>query len=92
MIVFTSFYRRPSSSTLRERQGQITNFNEPKTENKSLPLLDQHINIIKSHSSVLIPVAGAAAVLLRFHQPFREYFDLLYGLCSNIVDSITGVS
>ena len=87
-----TFCRRPQSSTLRERQGEITRFNESNTEDKSLPLLDQHINIIKSHSSVLIPVAGAAAVLLRFHQPLREYFDLLYGLCSNIVDSITGVT
>ena len=69
----------------------LTNLtNMATTENKTMALLDQHIHVIKEHSSLLIPAAGFLAVGLRFHEPLREFGDLIHGLISNIVESMTG--
>lgn len=57
----------------------------------SLPLLDQHILLLKEYSPWLVPTAGGIlAVGLRFFDPFMEYIDLNSGLIRNILESISG--
>ena len=57
----------------------------------SLPLLDQHISLLKDYSPWLLPTAGGIlAIVLRFSEPLLEYIDLNSGLFQNILESISG--
>ena len=59
-------------------------------EDNSTPLLDQHIAVIKQHSSLWVLPVGVLAVGLRFYEPIQEYVELVYGLLSNIIVSFFG--
>ena len=60
-------------------------------ETTSIPLLDQHISLLKEYSPWWLPTAGGIlAIGLRFSDPLHEYIDLNMGLFRNILDSISG--
>ena len=62
-----------------------------KEKTTSLPLLDQHISLIKEHSSWWLPTAGGIfAIGLRFYDPLLEYVDLNSGLFQNVLESMSG--
>ena len=62
-----------------------------KEKTTSLPLLDQHISLIKEHSSWWLPTAGGIfAIGLRFYDPLLEYVDLNSGLFENVLESMSG--
>ena len=62
-----------------------------KEETTFIPLLDQHISVIKEHSTWWLPAAGGVlAVALRFGEPILEYIDLNSGLFKNILESLSG--
>ena len=77
-------------SGVNKRQGELEIPNITMNENRSTPLLDQHIAFVKQHSSLWVLPAGVLAVGLRFYEPIREYIDLVFGLLSNIIESIIG--
>ena len=57
----------------------------------SIPLLDQHISLLKEYSPWWLPTAGGIlAIGLRFSDPLLEYIDLNMGLFRNILESISG--
>ena len=62
-----------------------------KEETTFIPLLDQHISVVKEHSSWWLPAAGGIlAVVLRFGDPILEYIDLNSGLLKNVFESLSG--
>ena len=62
-----------------------------KEETTLIPLLDQHISVVKEHSTWWLPAAGGVlAVALRFGEPILEYIDLNSGLFKNILESLSG--
>ena len=72
--------------------GHLTNMGQNmKDETTLMPLLDQHILLVKEHSTWWLPAAGGIlAVALRFCDPILEYIDLNSGLFKNIFESISG--
>ena len=57
----------------------------------SIPLLDQHIALVKEYTPWWLPTAGGIlAVGLRFYDPLLEYFDLNSGLFKNVLESLSG--
>ena len=57
----------------------------------SIPLLDQHISLLKEYSPWWLPGAGGIlAVGLKFYDPLLEYFDLNSGLFKNVLESLSG--
>ena len=70
---------------------QMDNIGEMREKTTSLPLLDQHVSLVKEHSSWWLPAAGGIlAVGLSFSDPILEYIDLNSGLFKNIFESISG--
>ena len=71
---------------------EITNEEQNTKEGTtSIPLLDQHISLLKEYSPWWLPTAGGIlAIGLRFSDPLLEYIDLNMGLFRNILDSISG--
>ena len=66
-----------------ERQGE--------TMSDERPLLDQHLELLGSVSKpVVLMSMGVFAVGLTAREPIAEYFDLIYGLIKNILQSILG--
>ena len=62
-----------------------------KEETTFIPLLDQHVSVVKEHSTWWLPAAGGVlAVALRFGEPILEYIDLNSGLFKNILESLSG--
>ena len=86
----------------RGRPQQPANFSQRigETEDDSLmmehaattvPILDQHIAIIKENSRWWMPAAGGIlAIAMRFYDPLSEYLGLVTGLGSNLFQSISG--
>ena len=57
----------------------------------TVPILDQHIAIIKENSRWWMPAAGGIlAIAMRFYDPLSEYLGLVTGLGSNLFQSISG--
>ena len=70
---------------------QMDNIEEMREKTTSLPLLDQHVSLVKEHSSWWLPAAGGIlAVGLSFSDPILEYIDLNTGLFRNILESVSG--
>ena len=71
---------------------EITNEEQnTKIGTTSMPLLDQHISLLKEYSPWWLPTAGGIlAIGLRFSDPLLEYIDLNMGLFRNILESISG--
>ena len=62
-----------------------------KERTTSIPLLDQHIALVKEYSPWWLPGAGGIlAVGLKFYDPLLEYFDLNSGLFKNVLESLSG--
>ena len=68
--------------------GEQARPNMTKNEIESIPLLDQHIALVKTNPSIWAIPVGVLAVTLRFHDPIAEYTDLVLGLLSNIKTSM----
>ena len=88
--MYIYFCRTPVSNGVNKRMGELETPNITKIEDKSTPLLDQHIAVIKDHSSLWVIPVGVLAVGLRFSEPIQEYVELVYGLLSNIIESFVG--
>ena len=56
----------------------------------SSPLLDQHFAFLTSTPAVWIVPAGLFAITLRFNKPLLEFANLIFGLLSNILQSVIG--
>ena len=70
---------------------QLSEVEDMKEKTTALPLLDQHISLIKEHSSWWLPTAGGIlAVGLKFYDPLLEYIDLNSGLFRNVLESLSG--
>ena len=70
---------------------QLDEVEDMKEKTTALPLLDQHISLIKEHSSWWLPTAGGIlAVGLKFYDPLLEYIDLNSGLFRNVLESLSG--
>ena len=70
---------------------QMDNIEEMREKTTSLPLLDQHVSLVKEHSSWWLPAAGGIlAVGLSFSDPILEYIDLNTGLFRNVLESVSG--
>ena len=77
-----------SSSSLIDQMDSVEDMREKTT---SLPLLDQHVSLVKEHSSWWLPAAGGIlAVGLSFSDPILEYIDLNTGLLRNVLESVSG--
>ena len=68
--------------------GEQARPNMTKNEIESIPLLDQHVALVKNNPSIWAIPIGVLAVTLRFIDPIAEYTDLVLGLISNIKSSM----
>ena len=61
------------------------------TNNEMIPVFDQHVAVLSTlPMSVWLLPLGVFAVGLKYKDEVIEYFDLVYGLISNIIKSVLG--
>ena len=79
------FPKVKSALTLLERQGE--------TSTETIPVFDQHMSYLATlPTSVWLLPLGVLTVGLKYKDAITEYADLVFGLISNIFQSVLGKS
>ena len=88
----TPFICRKNDIFLPEHDTEIiTITRQGETDIEQASIFDQHVSYLSSLPTAIwaFPM-GVFAVGLKYHDAITEFFELIYGLVSNIFDSVLG--